>query len=224
MNVQKLTLLLLCVSVLYACSAARRDVYQTVPQGKSYVIASWYGPKFHGRPTSSGEIYDMYKETCAHKTYVFGTRLKVTNPANNKTVVCVVNDRGPFIEGRDLDLSYASAKKIGLIGPGVARVLIEPMGRDFSYVKIVSDRTSGRKGPFAIQVGSFRESVNAVRLKTALGVGYRNVYIQEVFIKGRKYFRVRIGTFGQWDKALSVAERLGQIGYKAIIVSAEVEL
>ncbi|MEW6676132.1 MAG: septal ring lytic transglycosylase RlpA family protein [Nitrospirota bacterium] len=71
-------------------------------------MASWYGPDFHGRPTSSGELFNMYALTCAHREHPFGTRLKVTNISNNKTVSCVINDRGPFVSGRDLDLSYAA--------------------------------------------------------------------------------------------------------------------
>ncbi|MFZ6016669.1 MAG: septal ring lytic transglycosylase RlpA family protein [Nitrospirota bacterium] len=71
-------------------------------------MASWYVPDFHGRPTSSGELFNMYAFTCAHREHPFGTRLKVTSISNNKTVSCVINDRGPFVSGRDLDLSYAA--------------------------------------------------------------------------------------------------------------------
>ena len=80
---------------------------------------SFYANKFHGKATSSGEKYNMYAYTCAHKKLPFGTKLKVTNEDNGKSVVVRVNDRGPFVEGRDLDLSYAAAKKIGLIPYGV---------------------------------------------------------------------------------------------------------
>lgn len=87
--------------------------------------ASWYGPGFHGRQTANGEIYDQYELTAAHKSFKFGTLLRLTNPENNKSIIVRVNDRGPYIEGRDLDLSYASAKALGIIKPGVKRLKVE---------------------------------------------------------------------------------------------------
>jgi len=90
-----------------------------------YYVCSYYGKKFHGRQTANGEIYNMNKLTCAHKTLPFNTKLKVTNEDNNKSVTVRVNDRGPFIKGRDLDLSKAAAKKIGLIPHGVKKMKIK---------------------------------------------------------------------------------------------------
>lgn len=89
------------------------------------MICSYYGDAFHGNQTSNGEIFDMYKLTCAHKTLPFNTMLKVTNPDNGKSVVVRVNDRGPFVPGRDLDLSYGAAKKVGLIASGVKELKVE---------------------------------------------------------------------------------------------------
>ncbi len=88
-------------------------------------IASYYGKQFHNRRTANGEKYDMFAFTCAHLTLQFGTRIKVTNLDNGKWVMVRVNDRGPFVEGRILDLSYAAAKKIGLVLTGTAKVKIE---------------------------------------------------------------------------------------------------
>ena len=88
-------------------------------------IASWYGEEFHGRPTSSGEIFDMYKLTAAHKELPLGTRVLVTNLKNRKRVVVKINDRGPFVQGRIIDLSYGAAKKIGMLADGVVKVRIE---------------------------------------------------------------------------------------------------
>src|ERR1700690_2008294 len=118
---------------LASCSTTRKEVSPGISYERNYAVASWYGKDFHGRPTSSGEIFDMHAKTCAHKEYPFGTRLKVTHLANNKSTECVVNDRGPFIAGRDIDLSYAVAREIGVIGPETSRVLIEVNGRDESY-------------------------------------------------------------------------------------------
>jgi rare lipoprotein A len=87
--------------------------------------ASWYGPKFHGKLTANGEIYDQMALTAAHKSLKFGTLLKVTNPKNGKSVIVRINDRGPYVGDRELDLSKGSAMKLGLINKGVARVKIE---------------------------------------------------------------------------------------------------
>ena len=88
-------------------------------------VCSYYGKKFHGRPTSNGEIYDMHKFTAAHKTLPFQTKLRVTNPDNGKSVVVRINDRGPFVAGRDLDLSQAAARQIEMIAHGVKELEIE---------------------------------------------------------------------------------------------------
>lgn len=87
--------------------------------------ASWYGPGFHGKKTANGEVYDQMSLTAAHKSLKFGTLLKVTNPKNGKSVVVRINDRGPYIEGRDLDLSKAAAIELGLMKRGVARMKVE---------------------------------------------------------------------------------------------------
>ena len=87
--------------------------------------ASWYGPKFHGKLTANGEIYDQMALTAAHKTLKFGTLLKVTNPKNGKSVIIRINDRGPYVGNRELDLSKGAAMKLGLIKRGVAMVKIQ---------------------------------------------------------------------------------------------------
>lgn len=90
-------------------------------------ICSYYGPKFHGKRTASGEKFDMYQLTAAHKTLPFATRIKVINLDNGKSVIVKINDRGPFVKGRILDLSYAAAKKIDMINQGTARIRIDVM-------------------------------------------------------------------------------------------------
>lgn len=117
-------IVVLGVLFLSSCASTPRVDYIT-KQRSEYVVASWYGHKFNGRLTASGERFNMYAMTCAHKTFKFGAKLRVTNPDNNKSVIVTVNDRGPFTRGRDLDLSYGAAKKIGIIKKGVGRVKIE---------------------------------------------------------------------------------------------------
>jgi rare lipoprotein A len=92
-------------------------------------MASWYGEEYHGRPTSSGEIFDMYKLTAAHKKLPLGKHVKVTNLKNRRSVVVKINDRGPHVRGRIIDLSYAAAKKIGMVEDGITKVRIEVVGR-----------------------------------------------------------------------------------------------
>jgi len=87
--------------------------------------ASWYGPKFHGRKTASGQVYDMYAMTAAHKTLPFGSIVRVTDLKTGQNVTVTINDRGPFVEGRIIDLSYAAAQEIGLDSNGVAKVKLE---------------------------------------------------------------------------------------------------
>ena len=93
-------------------------------------LASWYGEPFHGRQTASGEVYDMNELTCAHRTLPFGTRLRVENLENGRAVTVRVNDRGPFVDGRILDVSRKAAQELGIIGPGKARVRLTVLGAD----------------------------------------------------------------------------------------------
>ena len=143
-------------------------------------LASWYGGKFHGRLTSSGEVFDTNTMTAAHKTLPFGTIVKVTNEDNGKTAIVKINDRGPFVEGRIIDLSRAAATELDMVGSGVARVSLE-----------IVDFATDNKDLYAIQVGAFALEGNAVRAsmilqaagfivtteKTALGVA-------RVFVRG----------------------------------------
>lgn len=182
------------------------------------VTASWYGSQFHGRPTASGERFDMYALTCAHKELAFGTMLKVTNTANNKSARCTVNDRGPFIPGREIDLSFGTAKEIGMIGTGTSKVRLEFVGRDASYIKTVKYVSTSANGPFTIQFGSFREIENARHLKAGLDMKYREVYITEAVINGSTFYRVRAGKFRAREEVSRLAKTLAEEGYSPMIV------
>lgn len=115
-KLQKTTLLILLIGVLILAAMQTNDAII----GK----ASYYANKFHGRKTASGEIYDKTKFTAAHKNLPFGTKIKVTNLSNNKTIVVRINDRGPFVKNRIIDVSYAAAKKIDMIKEGVIKIKI----------------------------------------------------------------------------------------------------
>ena len=126
--------LLLVLSTFFwfrGCGSVTPDEYfaQVTPDGRSPLkitgLASWYGPKFHGQTTASGDIYDMHQFTAAHKELPFGTFVRVINTRNNKGVIVRINDRGPFIKGRVVDLSFRAAKAIGMITDGVVPVVVE---------------------------------------------------------------------------------------------------
>ena len=125
-------------------------------------LASWYGPPYHGRRAANGEIYDMEKLTAAHRTLPFDTWLRVANLDNSKTVEVRITDRGPFVEGRIIDLSHAAARAIDMIGPGIARVRLEVI-RTPDYVP---------PAVFAVQVGAFRNRANAERLRAEMQSRY----------------------------------------------------
>jgi len=111
------------VSVEEETITADRSLVEFVDKGN--MKASWYGPGFHGRKTANGEVYDQNSFTAAHKSLKFGTLLKITNLKNNKSVVIRINDRGPYIHGRDLDLSKAAASELGMVRKGVAKLKVE---------------------------------------------------------------------------------------------------
>lgn len=222
-NRSALIVLVIGALVLLGCSSSK---YSKRYYGPSYEekpttrigIASWYGPGFHGKLTASGEPYNMYGFTCAHKTFPLGTRLRVTNIRNGKSVLVTVNDRGPYVRGREIDLSYAAADKLGIIGPGTAKVKIEPMGRDARYVKY-NKSYSIDKGPFTVQIASFSDRFSAVQLMKGLKHRYRSrsPYIFETDVDGRRLYRVRIGKFRTREEAQSLAEALLDDGYPVMV-------
>lgn len=196
--------------------------FQEATGEKKRIVASWYGPDFHGKPTACGELYNMNALTCAHKEYPFGTKLRVVNTVNSKEVECLVNDRGPFVSGRDLDLSYAAAKRIDMVGAGTSTVVIEPLGRDLRYVKYIKYGASD--GVLTIQIGSFRDESNAKRLKTALELRHKNTYIMEANVGGSKYYRVRIGKFSSRGDASRTGASLAEEGYNVLVTKFEQQI
>ena len=139
--------------------------------------ASWYGPGFHGKKTASGEHYNQNAFTAAHKTLPFGTRLKVTNLDNGASTIVVVNDRGPFKKGRIIDVSYAAAKQLSMVGTGTARVRIKSIGSTNSVNNNISKTTassSGSSGTFYVQTGAYSSKDNAnAAVKKLSDKGYK---------------------------------------------------
>jgi len=177
-------------------------------QGVQYGVASWYGPDFHGKPTSSGEIYDMYQLTCAHNTLPLGTMVIVTNLENGKSLELKVNDRGPFAKDRIIDLSYAAASILGVYEKGTAWVKVETIG---PWIEEVQRLT--------LQVASFTDENNAQRLADQLRRDFDQVYVATVETSTQKYHRVRVGQFEERDSALRTAERLSQMGFSVLVTT-----
>jgi rare lipoprotein A len=171
-------------------------------------VASWYGGEFHGRPTSSGEIYDMYQLTCAHNTLPLGTVVMVTNIENGRSLELKVNDRGPFVKERILDVSYAAAQMLGMWEKGTALVKVEVVSLAIEPVL-----------RFTLQVGSFTDETNAQKLAEQLRKSFENVYVATVETLTQKYHRVRVGQFETRDAALGMAEKLSQLGFKVLVTS-----
>jgi len=151
-------------------------------------IASWYGADFHGRRTANGETYDMYAMTAAHRTLPFNTRLRVTHLANGRQIEVRINDRGPFVPGRIIDLSKSGAAALGMLGEGTARVRIETVG-------YAGGRRPVPEGMYGIQVGAFTEKENAERLKATLEKNHPHVRILLWESNARRFYRVRVGLF-----------------------------
>lgn len=186
-------------------------------------VASWYGKKFHGRKTSNGEIYDMYKMTAAHKTLPLGVSVRVTNRRNGRQAVVRVNDRGPFVAGRVIDLSYAAAKQLGVVGPGTAPVRIEALGyAQGSRGSKVAYRApqSYDVGEFSIQVGAFTVSENAYRLAGNLRARYGASSVAEGWVAGKRYYRVRSGRYQSLETAEKARSELAASGYPGAFVVA----
>lgn len=197
----------LAIGVLSSCARKHHVTAApaSIPQIRSGEtgLASWYGHPYHGRAASNGEIYDMEKLTAAHRTLPFGTMVHVTNLANNKSVDVRIIDRGPFIDGRIIDLSHAAAQAIDLIGPGIAQVRLDILA---APPIIAADNW------YAVQAGAFRDKDRAERLRTTLEREYGAARL--VLRAGSPaLWRVLVGRERTEEAAVLLAQRLrGQVG------------
>ncbi len=166
--------------------------------------ASWYGGKFQGRKTASGEIFDTRQFTAAHKTLSFGTRVKVVNLDNGKVTVVRVNDRGPFVKGRIIDLSQAAAVQLDMMKTGVARV----------RVVVLEEPAHGTRALYRIQVASFKNRENALRVKTLLTDKGYAVYFERT---AEGMIRVHVDNVARQDLE-SVTRDLKTVGLRSHLV------
>lgn len=213
--------------------------YNVMVSSKNYKetgTASWYGTKFHRRNTSSGEPYDMLAMTAAHKSLPLPTYVEVKNLSNGKKVIVKVNDRGPFVGNRLIDLSYAAAKKLGITGTGTGRVeiraidpgateidlaahepifaknTIKPKATKKTTTILVKNTSTKKHAPIYLQVGAFQNKVYAEKLKKQLsGVVASPVKITEL-VRAKKLYRVQIGPLNDSNKIAEINKQLKSIG------------
>lgn len=166
-------------------------------------IASWYGKDFHGKKTSNGEIYNMYDMTAAHKTFPMNTMLKVTHLKNNKSIVVRVNDRGPFVGTRVIDLSYTAATRLDMMAQGTGPVGIEVIGFAGVIAPAGKEKESVIIGDYFVQIGAFRNKEGAARFaKTHQNLQQRySAVVKEGIFENQPIYRVWLRGFGSVDEA-----------------------
>jgi len=202
--------------------------YRLRKSAEGYVergIASWYGTKFHGRPTSSFEPYDMYKFTAAHKTLPLPSFVRVTNLENGRSLIVRVNDRGPFHRGRIIDLSYAAALRLGVHAKGTAHVEVrtvaaagteQPPPRQVTSQVVKPAASAAATGPGShwLQIGSYGLRSNAASVETRLReAGLSNYRSLQVDVGGRSMWRVQIGPLANITDIDRAQETVRELGF-----------
>ena len=197
--------------------------YHVLKSDKNYKakgIASWYGTKFHGQRTSSGEPYDMYLMTAAHKTLPIPTYAKVTNLENGKSIIVKINDRGPFHEDRIIDLSYVAAFKLGVLAKGTAPVVVETIDSDLkpnSYPEIIKANKKElienldkqkTKSEIYVQMGAFNDLEKANSLAEKIKTTIDQVLVKTSEVNGKKWYKVQIGPLSSNSNLIKITKDL----------------
>jgi len=242
-----LALIVLCAAPLVFTACGGRKVKTAKPAriGASQTgIASWYGNPYHGRRAANGEVYDMEKLTAAHRTLPFETWVRVRNVTNNKTVEVRIQDRGPFVGKRIIDLSRAAARQIDLLGPGTAKVkltVIKPPSKRDQQRREPTETTSQQQPAaspapapppvtlveprrqqelYAVQVGAFRDKTRAEAVRDAMRARYGTARIVER-AADRVIYRVLVGSEEEEAKAAALAEQIRAGGDTALVVRVD---
>jgi rare lipoprotein A len=236
---QGLLLLFLCISFLAGCKGPKMlpppppppspttyeidgKIYHPLDAAHGFVengIASWYGDDFHGKKTANCETYNMYAMTAAHKTLPLGTVVEVHNLENDKKAVVRINDRGPYVNNRIIDLSYKVASDLGIVRNGTAKVQIVALGTDDMLLnKANSDMFF--TGDFTIQTGAFSQKTNAEKMKQMLAPYVDKVDITPIDKNGITFYRVRAGQFTSLKKAQCIEQQLVEKGFPEAFVVA----
>lgn len=205
--------------------------YYPLPTAEGYAergYGSWYGPGFHAKRTANGEIYDMHGVTAAHKTLPLGTHVKVTNLKNQRSIIVRVNDRGPFVAGRIIDLSLGAAEQLGMARTGVVPVHVEAVqvaqeeqtgGKTYWVAEAVP---SLRYGRFGIQIGAFQQPENAYRLAERMGSSFADRKVTSGSDGAVTWYRVQVGLYRDLVVAKQGMEELRRNGFPdAFVVAME---
>jgi len=197
----------------------RGKTYQVLKSASGFKqsgLASWYGTKFHGRKTSSGEPYNMYAMTAAHKTLPLPTYVEVMHKGNGRKIIVKVNDRGPFHEGRIIDLSYAAARKLGISATGTGPVsirVINTSALDLKTSEVVLPEAINKGGKIHVQVAAMGTELAADKMADKLRAHHmQSVRVHVTQSNGKKLYRVRIGPLPDVDLAYQVISELNKIG------------
>jgi len=204
--------------------------YYPLPSAEGYSetgIASWYGNPFHGRKTSNGETYNMYDWTVAHKTLPMNTRLLVENLGNGRSTTVRVNDRGPFVGTRIIDLSYNVARDLGIMKEGTGKVRITALG-EAETVTLADNKTAARflphedfqKGDFYVQIGAFTVQENADRLKDKMIKGGREAETVRHDREAQVFYRVQVKAGTTLAIAKQMEQTLAGSGFPGAFVVA----
>ncbi len=209
--------LIVALTGLALAGCAKNDRPEAPRRWTERGIASWYGGKFHGRATASGEIYDMEKISAAHKSLPFGALVRVDNLDNGQSLEVRINDRGPFVRGRIIDLSKAAARRLGMLEAGVARVRLSLVGR--APRPAIDTRTpSSRLARVpAIQVGAFRDQELADRLAKQLTRRFPGARVYSDGI----WHRVQYRDLDSRDQAARLLDRLEAAGYSCFVLEGQ---
>jgi len=225
-HLRLVTLAAACVLLLLAlvagCSGERRP--ETRPRVIQRGVASWYGPQFDGKRTANGERYDMHAMTAAHKSLPFGTLVEVRDLDNGRTCRVRINDRGPFVRGRIVDLSYAAARALDMVGPGTARVelaVVSPVSpaspaSPGAASASAPDPADGAATAFTVQVGAFGEAERAKTLRDLLARQFPDATVRS----DGAWSRVQVGRFADRRDAEALRRKLERLGWAALVVAA----
>ncbi len=206
------------------------QTYHLLPTSEGYFeggLASWYGTKFHGRPTANGETYSLYGMTAAHKTLPIPSYVKVTNLENERTAIVRVNDRGPFHQHRIIDLSYAAAVKLGFAEQGTAKVIVEAIdpktfgkelreemaGETTAKPTLGAASVAAAADRYFLQVAAFKNAESAEQLKARLLLDtQQQVLVRESLQDG--FYRVQLGPFNTLQQVEQTSKRLQELNFE----------
>jgi rare lipoprotein A len=210
-----------------------------IVSGVQVGVASWYGPGFHGRPTASGEPFDQHDLTAAHPSLPLGSRARVTSLTNHRTVDVRINDRGPFVDGRIIDLSYAAACRLDMIGPGIMPVRLEVLGnadRPAPAARAQAPRPPSEPGPVAptppavaaparyvVQLGAFERRATADEVQRQVARRFPEAQVTSLDADGALAYRVQLGPYAARRSAEARATIVGRLGYPTVVLPAPLE-